>query len=140
MDTSTARNALKKRRNTPVNMVDKDTDRIVKTFPSIRKASQETGISEHTISSALAHKRYRGPNGKYYQLNYAGGYKWSPVDPDYDNGTSVKPIVLISIKTGERYSFSSMNKASKFLGRNSSTVARWVKKNYRERDGYLLEY
>lgn len=140
MDTKTAREALKKRRNTPVNMINKETGEMIETFPSIREASIRTGINEHTISSAISHKRYKGPNGKYYYVKYAGGYKWELVNPDHDNGTKVKPISLTDIKTGKVYHFASMNSASKFLGRNPSTVARWVKNNYRERDGYLLDY
>lgn len=139
-DTESARKALKKRRNTPVYMVDKNTDKIIKKFNSIQEASKVTGISDTTITRALKHYRYKGPNGKYYVMRYAGGYKWKLVNPDQDNGMTRVSMKLTNKETGETYIFPSMNQVAKFLGRNSSTVTNWVKRGYKEHDGYLLEY
>lgn len=139
-DTATARKALKKRRNTPVYMLDKNTEKIIHKFSSIREASKATGTSEHEISSYLSHKPRRASNGKNYYMKSAGGYKWKLVNPNHDNGMTRIPITLVNKETGRSYTFPSMNQASKFLGRNSSTVTNWVKRGYKEHDGYKLIY
>lgn len=139
-DTESARQALKKRRNTAVYMLDKNTGEIIKQFNSIQEASKITGISDTTISRALKNYRYKGPNGKYYIMRYAGGYKWKLVNPNHDNGMTRVPMELTNKETGEVYHFSSMNQVAKFLNRNSSTVTNWVKRGYKEHDGYLLNY
>lgn len=140
LDTESARQALKKRRDTAVYMLDKNTEKILAKFNSIREASKAVGISEHTISHYLSGKPYKGHNGKYYTAKSAGGYKWKLVDPDYDNGMTRVPMTLVNEETGEEFSFPSMNQAAKFLHRNSATVTNWVKRDYKEHDGYLLKY
>lgn len=140
LDTESARQALKKRRNTAVYMLDKDTEKILAKFDSIREASKTTGVNEHTISAYLSGKPYKGPNGKYYRHKSVGGYKWKLADPKHDNGMTRVPMVLVSKKTGEKFSFPSMNQVAKFLNRDSATVSNWVKRGYKEHDGYLLNY
>lgn len=140
LDTESARQALKKRRNTAVYMLDKNTEKTLAKFDSIREASKAVGASEHTISQYLSGKSQKGPNGKYYKLKSAGGYKWKLVDPNYDNGMTKVPMTLVNKETGEEFSFPSMNQVAKFLHRNSSTITNWVKRGYKEHDGYLLKY
>lgn len=139
-DTESARQALKKRRNTAVYMLDKDTGKVLKEFPSMREASKATGIRENLISLASRNARYKGPNGKYYVTKHAGGYSWKLVNPSHDNGMTRVPMKLTNKETGEVYTFPSMNQVAKFLNRNSATVTNWVKRGYKEHDGYLLNY
>ena len=73
-------------------------------------------------------------------MRYAGGYKWKLVNPNHDNGMTRVPMELTNKETGEVYRFSSMNQVAKFLNRNSSTVTNWVKRGYKEHDGYWLNY
>lgn len=140
MDTESARQALKKRRNTAVYMLDKNTEKILAKFDSIREAGKVVGVSEHTISQYLSGKPYKGPNGKYYTTKSAGGYKWKLVDPNHDNGMTRVSMTLVNKETGEKFNFPSMNQVAKFLHRNSSTITNWVKRGYKEHDGYLLKY
>lgn len=139
-DTASARKALKKRRNTAVYMLDKDTEKIIRKFDSIREASNAMGVSEASISNYIKGTPVRRINGKAYTLKSAGGYKWKLVNPSHDNGMTRRAITLINKATGEEYSFPSMNQAGKFLNRNSGTVSNWIKRGYKEHDGYLLKY
>lgn len=138
-DTKTARNALKKKRNTAIYMLDKNTSQIIKRFNSIREAAKYLNISESGISGYL-NKVPKIINGKKYYYKSFGGYKWKLVDPKHDNGMTRVPMTLVDKETGEAYNFSSMNQAAKFLNRNSSTITNWVKREYKEHDGYLLKY
>lgn len=138
-DTKTARKALKKRRNTAIYMIDKNTNQILKRFNSIREASKCMNISESGISGYL-NKIPNIVNGKKYYSKSVGGYKWKLVNPDYDNGMTRVSMTLVDKNTGETYTFPSMNQVAKFLNRNSSTVTNWVKRGYKEHDGYLLRY
>lgn len=138
-DTKTARNALKKKRNTAIYMLDKDTSQIIKRFNSIREAARYLNISESGISGYL-NKVPRIVNGKKYYSKSFGGYKWKLVDPKHDNGMTRVSMTLVDKDTGETHTFSSMNQAAKFLNRNSSTITNWVKRGYKEHDGYLLKY
>lgn len=140
LDTESARQALKKRRNTAVYMLDKNTEKILAKFNSIREAGKAVGVSEHTISQYLSGKPYKGPNGKYYTAKSAGGYKWKLVNPNHDNGMTRVPMTLVNKESGEEFRFPSMNQVAKFLHRNSSTITNWVKRGYKEHDGYLLKY
>ena len=79
-------------------------------------------------------------NGKKYYSKSFGGYKWKLVDPKHDNGMTRVSMTLVDKETGETHTFSSMNQAAKFLNRNSSTITNWVKRGYKEHDGYLLNY
>lgn len=58
----------------------------------------------------------------------------------FDNGLikTGHAIMLVDINSGEEYSFRSMAKASKFLGRGHSYIHRLLNRNQTEVDGYKI--
>lgn len=52
--------------------------------------------------------------------------------------TTQKPVVLLTPE-GERLKFRSMSKASQFLGHGVGYLSYMIKKNYRLKDGYVIE-
>lgn len=137
LNTYKAREALKARRNTPIYQIDKETNRIIKKYNSIKQASLENNISNGQLSNYL-HNKPIIRNGKKYYQKTCGGYVWKFVDPSYDNGTKRKNITLKNINSNKEYTFDSMRKASLILKINYDKLARNIRLGKNKCDEWLI--
>jgi len=69
----------------PVAQLDKDTNKIIATFNSIRQAADFTGISRRKIGDLCNKRGQRNKNGKIYYHKTAGGYKWEFIAEESPN-------------------------------------------------------
>lgn len=133
LNTESARKALVKVQRTPV-LCMSSTGTLVTEYGSLKEASEDTGIPYCKISVCCS---YENPKNSYGKYHMSGGYHWR-----YKNGIKnarhTRKIDLV--KDNEIHHFSSVNKASAWLGVNSATLNNKVKQGCKEYRGYTLVY
>jgi hypothetical protein len=112
----------------------------ITSFPSVREAARQTGISSVCIRRACRNAIAPDRRGGTYTVLSAGGYKWKHADDTTPINTNFHnvPVEVIDPKTNDVvYSDTSIIKAAKFMGCNPKAVGDCVAGKLKTSGGYL---
>ena len=122
----------------PIALIDEDGS-IIKTYPSIKKASEDNNTNTHTIRDVLTGKYHSAKGNKYRYLDKKEieiyGYKIGE-----DIVKEKKAVIQLSLQGQYIKTFKSVYQASKYLNKPPKAIYDCLKGKYHTAYGYKWRY
>jgi hypothetical protein len=107
----------------PIEQVDVETNKVVETFPSTRKASKKTGVSRCSIRRVLDRKGKASAGGFFWRFRGDTNTPWQNPEPRC-NDRDQKRVEKMCIETGQvRHTYVSISDAARHLGISATRMS-----------------